>query len=215
MREHFAQEILAINQDLQKMSVLVEETIRKATKALVNQDVKLAKEAIACDAKVNELELAITDRCVLFIAKEQPVAGDLRHIVACLKAVSDVERIGDYAVHAAKRAKDFADEKYIKPLVDIPRMLTLGQEMVRDAVTALVGADVVLARATAARDAEMDTLNKQVNRELLALMLEDKDNIKQATKLQILSRFLERMGDHAVTICGWAVYAVEGTHSEL
>ncbi|MEI8093963.1 MAG: phosphate signaling complex protein PhoU [Spirochaetales bacterium] len=215
MREHFTQEILGINQDMQKMSVLVEENIRRSLKALTSQDAKLAKEAIAADAKVNELELAITDRCVLFIAKEQPVAGDLRHIVACLKAVSDIERIGDYAVHAAKRAKELADEKYIKPLVDIPKMLTLGLEMCRDGVGSLVNHDRALAIATAARDADMDNLNKQVNRELLALMFEDKDNIKQATKLQFLSRILERMGDHAVTICSWALYSVDGEHSEL
>jgi phosphate transport system protein len=215
MREHFTQEILGINQDLQRMSVLVEENIRRALKALTSQDAKLAKEAIAADQKVNELELEITDRCVLFIAKEQPVARDLRHIVACLKAVSDLERIGDYAVHAAKRAKELADEKYIKPLIDIPKMLTIGLEMCRDSVNSLVTGDAQLARSTAARDAEMDSLNKQVNRELLALMLEDKDNIKQSTKLQFLSRFLERMGDHAVTICSWALYSVDGTHAEL
>ena len=153
--------------------------------------------------------------CILFIAREQPVATDLRWIVACLKAVSDIERIGDYAVHAAKRAKELADEKYIKPLIDIPKMLNLGAEMLRDAVTSLVNADAELARATARRDEEMDNLNKQVYRELLTLMLEEKDNIKQATKLLFLSRFLERMGDHAVNICGWTIYAVQGEHSDL
>ena len=215
MREHFTQELVGIDQDMLKMSVIVEENIRKATKALVTQDAKMAKEVLAADEKVNELELSITDRCVLFIAKEQPVASDLRHVVACLKAVSDLERIGDYACHAAKRARDLADEKYIKPLVDIPRMLTIGLEMCRDAVSALVNGDAELARTTAARDEEIDSLNKQVNRELLALMFEDKDNIKQATKLQFLSRFLERMGDHAVTICSWALYSIDGRHSEL
>ncbi len=215
MREHFLNKIEEINQQLFRMSVLVEENITKATKALKNQDAKLAKEIIAADETVNALELAITDMCILFIAREQPVATDLRWIVACLKAVSDIERIGDYAVHAAKRAKELADEKYIKPLIDIPKMLNLGAEMLRDAVTSLVNADAELARATARRDEEMDNLNKQVYRELLTLMLEEKDNIKQATKLLFLSRFLERMGDHAVNICGWTIYAVQGEHSDL
>ena len=215
MREHFFNKIEEINQQLFRMSVLVEENITKATKALKNQDAKLAKEIIAADETVNALELAITDMCILFIAREQPVATDLRWIVACLKAVSDIERIGDYAVHAAKRAKELADEKYIKPLIDIPKMLNLGAEMLRDAVTSLVNADAELARATARRDEEMDNLNKQVYRELLTLMLEEKDNIKQATKLLFLSRFLERMGDHAVNICGWTIYAVQGEHSDL
>ena len=215
MRDHFLKEIEEINQQLFRMSVLVEENIHKSLKALKDQDAKLAKEVIAADEGVNSLELAITDMCVLFIAREQPVATDLRWIVACLKAVSDIERIGDYAVHAAKRAKELSDEKYIKPLIDIPKMLNLGADMLRDAVTSLVNADVDLARATAQRDEDMDSLNKQVYRELLSLMLEDKDNIKQATKLLFLSRFLERMGDHAVNICSWTIYAVQGEHTDL
>jgi len=215
MREHYAQEIEAIHQDVLRMAVMVEENILKSLKALKNQDQKLAKEVIGDDPKVNDLELAITDRCVLLMATEQPVASDLRRIVACLKAVSDIERIGDYAVHAAKRAKELSDEKYIKPLIDIPKMLILGGEMLRDAVNSLVNADAALARATAQRDEEMDNLNKQVYRELLTLMLEEKDNIKQATKLLFLSRFLERMGDHAVNICSWTLYAVNGEHEDL
>src|SRR6185369_13278101 len=105
---------------------------------------------------------------------------------------------------------ELSDEKYIKPLIDIPKMLVLGGEMLRDAVNSLVNADEALARKTALRDEEMDSLNKQVYRELLTLMLEEKDNIKQATKLLFLSRFLERMGDHAVNICSWTLYAVNG-----
>jgi phosphate transport system protein len=205
----------AIHQDVLRMAVHVEENILKALKALKDQDGKLAKEVIADDEAVNGLELAITDRCVVLLATEQPVASDLRKIVACLKAVGDIERIGDYAVHAAKRAKELSDEKYVKPLIDIPKMLVLGGEMLRDGVNALVNNDIELARKTARRDEEMDSLNKQVYRELLTLMLEDKDNIKQATKLLFLSRFLERMGDHAVNICSWAFYAVEGKHEDL
>jgi len=215
MREHYVQEIEAIHQDVLRMAVLVEENILKALKALKDQNQKLAKEVMGDDGKVNALELAITDRCVLLLATEQPVASDLRKIVACLKAVSDIERIGDYAVHAAKRAKELAEEKYIKPLMDIPKMLVLGGELLRGAVNSLVNADPDLARATAKRDEEMDALNKQVYRELLALMLEEKDNIKQATKLLFLSRFLERMGDHAVNICSWTLYAVNGEHEDL
>lgn len=215
MREHYAQDLDNIHQDMLRMAVMAEECILKAAKALHDHDAKLAKEVIASDDKINAMELAITDRCVTFIATEQPVASDLRRIVACLKVVGDIERIGDYAVHAAKRAKDLADEKPVKPLIDLPKMLVLGGEMLRGAVNSLVKLDPALARSTAERDNEMDDLNKQVYRELLALMLEDKDNIKQATKLLFLSRFLERMGDHAVNICSWTLYATQGTHEEL
>ncbi len=215
MREHFQQELEVVNQDLVRMVVLVEENVKKAQKALIKQDSALAKQVIEADEKVNAMELEITDKCTLILAREQPVASDLRHIVACLKVVSDIERIGDYVVHAAKRAKELSDEKYIKPLIDIPKMLDLGSKMLRDAVDALIHSDEVKARETAKLDSEMDHLNKQIYRELLALMLEDSDNIKQATKLLFLSRFLERMGDHAVTICSWAIYSAVGSHAEL
>lgn len=215
MREHFQQELELVNQDLVRMVVLVEENAKKAQKALIKQDSALARQVIEADEKVNAMELEITDKCTLILAREQPVASDLRHIVACLKVVSDIERIGDYVVHAAKRAKELSDEKYIKPLIDIPKMLDLGSKMLRDAVDALIHSDEVKARETAKLDSEMDHLNKQIYRELLALMLEDSDNIKQATKLLFLSRFLERMGDHAVTICSWAIYSSIGSHAEL
>ena len=215
MREHFQQELEVVNQDLLRMVVLVEENAKKAQKALIKQDAALARQVIEADEKVNAMELEITDKCTLILAREQPVASDLRHLVACLKVVSDIERIGDYVVHAAKRAKELSDEKYIKPLIDIPKMLDLGSKMLRDAVDALIHSDEVKARETANLDSEMDHLNKQIYRELLALMLEDSDNIKQATKLLFLSRFLERMGDHAVTICSWAIYSAVGSHAEL
>ena len=215
MREHFQQELEVVNQDILRMVVLVEENAKKAQKALIKQDSALARQVIEADEKVNAMELEITDKCTLILAREQPVASDLRHIVACLKVVSDIERIGDYVVHAAKRAKELSDEKYIKPLIDIPKMLDLGVKMLRDAVDALIHSDEEKARETAKLDSEMDHLNKQIYRELLALMLEDSDNIKQATKLLFLSRFLERMGDHAVTICSWAIYSAVGSHAEL
>jgi phosphate transport system protein len=215
MREHFTQEMELINQEILKMGVFVEENAQKAQKSLVRQDAGLAKQVIEADDKVNQMELTISDHCALVLAREQPVASDLRHIIACLKVVSDVERIGDYVVHAAKRARDLADEKYIKPLIDIPKMLELGARMLRESIDALIHADEAKARQTAELDLEMDHLNKQVYRELLALMLEDSDNIKQGTKLLFLARFLERMGDHAVNICSWAIYSATGNHGEL
>lgn len=215
MREHFSHEIQNINQEILRMGVLVEENINKALEALLNQDPKLAQEVIDSDKDVNELEMTISDRLAIILAREQPVASDLRHIVACLKVVSDIERIGDYAVHAAKRARDLSDEKYIKPLIDIPKMMNLGAQMLREGLAALMETDEHAARAMARKDQEMDNLNKQVYRELLTYMLEDSKNIKQATKLLFLSRVLERMGDHAVNICTWAVYSATGRHEDL
>lgn len=215
MREHFNQELAAINQEILRMSVIVEENLGKSRLALTEQNLELAQQVIKADKEVNELELKISDRLALVLAKESPVAGDLRHIIACLKIVSDIERIGDFAVHAAKRARELAEEQYIKPLVDIPKMLEIGAAMLKDSVQALIAKDETLARRTAARDEEMDSLNKLVYRELLSLMLEDSKTIKQATKLLFLSRVLERLGDHIVHICNWAVYSASGVHEDL
>jgi len=215
MREHYLKELEDINRDMLDMSAAVESSIAKTLRALKQQSSKLAKEVIEADQGINARELAITDKCVQLIAREQPVAGDLRKIIAYLKAVGDIERIGDYVARAANRAKDLSREKYLKQLIDIPAMLKIGGEMLHDSVESFVTSDVDLAKKTAKRDEVMDSLNKQVYHELLALMLEENKNIKQATKLLFLSRFLERMGDHAVSICGWSIYAVQGEHVEL
>ena len=215
MREHYLKELEDINRDMLDMSAAVESSIAKTLRALKQQSSKLAKEVIEADQGINARELAITDKCVQLIAREQPVAGDLRKIIAYLKAVGDIERIGDYVARAANRAKDLSREKYLKQLIDIPAMLKIGGEMLHDSVESLVTSDVDLAKKTAKRDEVMDSLNKQVYHELLALMLEENKNIKQATKLLFLSRFLERMGDHAVSICSWSIYAVQGEHVEL
>jgi phosphate transport system protein len=215
VRDRYSQEIEALNQDLLRMAFVVEEAIHSARKALQDPDPTLAELVIAGDPGVNALELAITDRCVLLIATEQPVAGDLRRIIACLKAVSNIERIGDYAVHAAKRARELAEEEPGFRVGTLGEMLALGARMVTDAVTSLVHADTSLARRTAQRDSEMDQLYHKVYRELLDRMLDDRKSIRLATKLLFLGRVLERMGDHAVTICGWTLYAVTGVHEDL
>jgi phosphate transport system protein len=205
----------ALNQDLQRMAVLVEEAIRRARRALKDANPRLAEEVIAQDHEVNALELEITDRCVLLIATEQPVATDLRKIVACLKAVGDIERIGDYAVHAAKRARELASEEPEFRLGTLAEMLDLGADMLQGAVLSLVHSDAGLARSTAEKDGLMDDLQKRTYRDLLDRMLGDRGAIKLATKLLFLGRFLERMGDHAVNICSWTLYAVSGDHEDL
>lgn len=215
MREHFDQELKNLNQEILHMSVMVEESLSKAKTALLEQNVPLAQEVIDSDKRINEMEMKISDQAAILIAKQQPVAADLRHLIAALKVVTDVERIGDFAVHVAKRAREFGTEKPVKPYIDLPRMIDLGAQMLRDGVLSFIGKNENLARTTAALDQEVDALQKQVYRELLALMMEDRETIKKATKIMFLSRYLERMGDHAVSICEWAVYSVTGHHEDL
>jgi phosphate transport system protein len=215
MRERFSRELDRIGQAVLSMSGFVIEQIEMAALALRTRDVEAAATVVERDKLVNDRDIAISTECAVLIARDQPVASDLRHIIAYLKVVSDIERIGDYAVHAAKRAKDAAEGRPLLADHYISRMMELGAAMLRDSVRALITRDEALARATALLDEEMDDLKKTIYRDLLALMTKDQDVTRQATKFLFLSRFLERMGDHAVTICSWAVYSASGEYVEL
>jgi phosphate transport system protein len=215
MRERFTGELDSIGNDLVAMAGFVSEQIGKASSALLSGDAKKAKEVIEGDEYVNGREIDISNACAVLIALEQPVASDLRQIIAFLKVVSDIERIGDYAVHAAKRARDVAGGMKLLEDARIARMMELGASMLRDSVRALVSRDQELARKTASIDVEMDDLKKRTYRDLLAIMADNPENIEEATKWLLLSRFLERMGDHAVTICSWAIYSATAEYADL
>jgi phosphate transport system protein len=215
MRERFSEELVSIGKDIVAMAGFVSDQIGKASSALLAGDAEKAEEVIEGDEYVNGREIDISNACAVLIAREQPVASDLRHIIAFLKAVSDIERIGDYAVHAAKRAKDVAGGMKLFADTRIARMMELGASMLRDSVRALVSRDQDLARKTASFDGEMDDLKKKTYQDLLAVMADDPENLKEATKWLFLSRFLERMGDHAVTICSWAIYSATAEYTDL
>jgi phosphate transport system protein len=215
MREQFSGELDSIGRDVVAMAGFVSDQIGKASSALLAGDAGMAEEVIEGDEYVNGREIDISNACAVLIALEQPVASDLRQIIAFLKAVSDIERIGDYAVHAAKRAKDVAGGMRFFADVRIAHMMELGASMLRDSVRALVSRDQDLARKTASSDGEMDDLKKKTYQDILAVMADDPGNLKEATKWLLLSRFLERMGDHAVTICSWAIYSATGEYVDL
>ncbi len=215
MREHLDKEINSLNQGILKMSILVEENLQLGLRSLLDRDKDMADKVIKNDSEVNKMEFELGDLAALIIARQHPVASDLRHVIGALKIITDIERIGDVAVHLGRRAKEFAVEEFIKPLIDIPKMVLLGIEMLRQCVEAYLNADEKMARSVAHRDEEIDNLKKQVYRELLTYMMEDSRNIKQATKLLFLSRLIERMGDHAVAICEWAIYSATGVREDL
>jgi phosphate transport system protein len=215
MRERFIQELGLIGAEVEAMASFVAEQIRTASSALRTGDTVAAEAVIRNDKRVNDDDIGISNKCAELIARDQPAASDLRHIIACLKAVSDIERIGDYAVHAAKRAKDVADGMKLHASDRIARMMELGASMLQDSVRALLKRDEALARSTASLDLEMDELKKRTYQDLLAVMSKDPDVAREATKILFLSRFLERMGDHAVTICSWAIYSATAEYVEL
>jgi phosphate transport system protein len=198
-----------------KLGTHVEGAVRKALAGFLDQDVPVAEQILAGDDVVNRMQLAVEDMCVSLIAREQPVAGDLRRIVATTKVASNLERIGDHAVHLAKATKRLAGTPYHGSVVTIRKMGEQGAAMVHSAVDAYMSGDGKTAREVAALDDKIDSMHGALIEELLRTMHENEQQIEMATSLLFVSRFLERLGDHVVNICEWIVYGAEGAHVEL
>jgi len=214
IRQHYADEMAALNRGLMKMGLLVEQALEKSVKAFKEKDKELAREVIEEDDVLDEMEKSLCDECALIIAREQPVAGNLRSLISVIKVVTDLERIGDHAVHIAKRALELEGE-FLKPLVDIPRMAEIAGEMIKGSIEAFVAADEEQARTVAERDSEIDTLHNQVTRELLTYIMGNPGKIEDGLTLLFTSRFLERVGDHVRNICEWVVFSATGEHEDF
>ncbi len=215
IRQHFVDDLAELNRAIMKMGLKVEEAITQSVEALKNKDTDLARKIIEEDSIIDDMEKSLCDQCALIIAREQPVAGDLRHLISGIKIITDLERIGDHAVHIAKGTINNAGEEYIKPLIDIPRMGTLSCSMLSRAITAFVEQDADIAVAIAKEDEEIDNLHKQIVRELLTYMMQDPGKIEGGMSLMYMSRFLERTGDHVRNICEWVVFDETGEHENL
>lgn len=209
MQRHFHEELEGLKQTLLAMGALVEDQIRRVMRALVERDEALAREVIDRDREVNAYDVQIDEKCVELLALHQPAAGDLRFITTAMKIVTDLERIGDQAVNIAQRALELAREPQLKPYIDLPRMADKAQRMVKESLDAFVTRDTALARRVCAADAEVDALKEQVFRELLTYMMADPTTIPRAIRLILISRFLERVADHATNIAEMVVYMVE------
>ena len=214
-RVHFSAAVEKLNNEIIKMGTLVEEALRNAMQALVDHDLELAEKTINDDDQINALELEIQDKLTVLIATEQPVANDLRHIVTSLKVVTQLERMGDHAVHVAKAVKRLGGEEYMKPLIDLPKMSAVGIRMLHDVLNAFTEKNVEQAKEIAKQDDEIDELNNKVWRELITYMMEDSKYIRQATHFLFISRWLERFADHVTNISEWIVYDATGKHVEL
>lgn len=210
MERQFDQELNALKENLLKMASLAEEAIAKSIKALVERDSNLAQEVIDQDRKVNLLEIEIGNQCLKLLALKQPMAADLRFITSSMKIISHLERIADQAVNIAQRALELIKQPLLKPLIDIPRIAELAQEMVRTSIDSLVNKDSLLAKKIGERDNLVDDLNDQIFRELLTYMIEDPRTIKRAIELILVGRHLERVADLATNISEEVVYIVNG-----
>lgn len=210
MVRHFDEELKELNKQLLRMSALAEESISLAIKALVERKEDLAVKVINSDREINMLEIEIDELCLKLLALYQPTAVDLRFITSAMKINSELERIGDQAVNIAERTQIIIKQPLLKPLIDIPRMATLAQKMVKDSIDALVNKDEDLARDVCKRDDEIDNLNDQIFRELLTYMMQDPKTITRAVELMLVGRHLERIADHATNIAEDVIYFIKG-----
>jgi phosphate transport system protein len=215
MRSGFQRELDELYQDVLKMGSIVEQQIFNAVESLKNKDKELAEKVIKDDDIVDNLETSIEDKCIKLIARQQPMAKDLRIIFTGIKIVTDLERMSDYATDIAKFTIRLLGEKYVKPLIDIPRMSEKTRKMVKDALDAYVHEDTELARQVCADDDEIDHLYKQIFNELLIIMMQDPKTIKQATQLLFSARALERIADHATNLGEWVIFQVTGKKKDL
>jgi phosphate transport system protein len=210
MQRHFHEELEALKQTLLAMGGLVEDQIRRVMRALTERDDALALEVIERDRQVNAYDVEVDETCVNLLALHQPAAGDLRSITTAMKIVTDLERIGDQAVNIAQRVLELNQEPQLKPYIDLPRMAERAQAMVKESLDAFVSRDTELARRVCGADAEVDGLKEQLFRELLTFMMQDPRAIPRAIRLILISRFLERVADHATNIAEMVIYMVEG-----
>ncbi len=192
------------------MGGLAETMIHKSVKALVDREHALVEDVLAHEEEMDLLCIEIDDRAFTLLALRQPMASDLRFLVAGIKINSDLERIGDQAVSIALRARSLITQPEVKPLIDIPRMARLAQEMVRQSLDAFVRRETDLARSVIEADDDVDMLRDQVFRELLTYMMGDPTTIPRALDLILVSRHLERIADHATNIAEDVIYIVRG-----
>jgi len=209
MQRHFDEELAGLQQTLLAMGGLVEDQIRRAMRALTERDDALAQDVIDSDRRVNAYDVEVDEKSVELLALHQPAAGDLRFITTIMKVVTDLERIGDQAVNIAQRALELNREPQLKPYIDLPRMAERAQRMVKESLDAFVGRDTQLARQVCGEDGEVDSLKEQIFRELLTYMMSDPKTIPRAIRLILISRFLERVADHATNIAEMVIYMVE------
>ena len=205
---HFQDELEQLNARLLEMGGLAEEQVRIAVLGLVDRDRDLIDRVLASDGPVNALHIEIDNRCFMLLALRQPMAVDLRGIVAAVKINTDLERVGDLAINIAEAARQYSNHPPVKKLIDIPRMATIAQRMLRDALDAFVRRDVALAQSVLNEDDALDSLKTQIFRELLTYMLQDPATIEPALDLILISRHLERIGDHATNIAEDVIFMV-------
>jgi len=215
IRVEYSHQIQTLRDDVVAMASMVDKAISRAIDALQRQDVQAARQIIAADSAINQQRWGTEERALLIIATQAPMAGDLRTIAAAIHIVTDLERMADHAAGIAKIAVETANEPFLKPLVDLPRMSDLARAMLADSITAFIDQDSLAAREIAGRDDDVDDLYDQIYRELLTFMLADPTTINRATRLLWAAHNLERIADRVTNVCERVVFAVTGEMEEI
>jgi phosphate transport system protein len=210
VRREFDAELDELKKKILSMGSLVQDMVVNSLSALTTRDSERAAAVKKADTEVDHFEMEIDDLAVRIIALRQPAASDLRHITAALKISTDLERMGDLAVNIAERVEELNQEPQLKPYIDLPRMVEEVQSMIQRALDSFVSGDTELARKVLGSDEAVDNLNEQIFRELLTFMLGDTKTINRATRLIFISKYLERIADHATNVAEEVIYAIQG-----
>ncbi|OIU70562.1 phosphate signaling complex protein PhoU [Rossellomorea aquimaris] len=214
-RTHFDNKLKELKEKLFDMADLAKVSLRDSIETLKNQDIEKAREIISNDRLINKFDNEINNMAIVLIAKESPVATDLRKIISALRICSEIERIGDMATNISKATLHIGDQKLIKPIEEIPRMLSIAEEMLEDALKAFYEEDAAAARKIADRDDEVDELYGKLVQELMAYIPQYPDEISQITQLAFTCRYIERVADHVTNICENVIYLVTGERFDL
>lgn len=210
MERHFDEELKELHKNILKMSAMTQEAICQSIEALKNRNQTQAQEVINTDDKIDEQELLVDEQCIDLIARHQPMASDLRFITTGMKINAELERIADLAVDISQWVLELVNKPLLKPLIDIPKLSTIAQNMVRDSIDAFVNRDVELAKKVVLSDSEADGLRNFIQEELINdYMVRDGTTAVRAVPLLLITRYLERICDHATNIAEDVIYMVE------
>lgn len=212
MRFNLDQELQKVNVDIIKMGTLLEKTIENTVEALVNQNTELADKITKEDDRFDQMEVDIELKCINTIATQQPVASDLRSLFSILKIITDLERIADHCQDISYITLDLADQKYVKPLIDIPKMAQEVKSMIRLTVDCFIDKDTQKARAICKQDDVVDAYFDLIRKDLESVITENPTQVRQCMDFLMIAKYFERMADHATNIAEWVIYSVEGTH---
>lgn len=211
-RIELQKELNTIHRHLVKMGATIEKSMEDMIEAFMTQNAEIARTVIERDDEIDDLERKLEEDCIRIIARQQPMATDLRETAAILKIITDLERIGDHCSDISQYIINLSQEKYVKTIDDIPKMITIVKAMVHDAIDACVRKDKELALSVTKRDGAVDELFYKIIDDIVELMNQYPENARQFKEFMFIVKYLERMGDHACNVCEWIIYLVTGTH---